>query len=944
MKRRDFIKLIGIASGATVTASCGLDKGAEKLIPYLVPPEDEIIPGEAFYYNTTCTECPANCGLSVKVVDKVYNNTHGTYPIKLEGVPKHPINDGTLCIRGQSSITRLYNPDRLKNPLLRDSQCNLKNINWSEAYSRIIDALKNSRQQGYKSFYLSSRTTGSLSNLIDLFCNKTGIQRLPEFEVYSFSTIKEANRILFNKKIVPLYHIENADFLLTIGADIFETFISPVYNAVQFSRAKKQNNLEWFHVEPHVSLTGLQANERFAINPGSETYLLLFLLKNILNQKFYKEKLSDQILESIPYVSLEEISNKTGLSADRLYLLAQQFVQARKPLLITGGVSTGHSSGLETAVLTGLVQWVSGMIDSLVDFSVAENYSSVGTMLDMEQLSHRLQNNEVGVIFISKADPVSMLPSSHSFKENLNRAKLRVGLSDVLNETVKECDIILPLSHALESWGDAEPRKGLKTLIQPVLKPLFDTLSEGDILLQLIKASSGENVAESFQQYVYSQWSQRYGENFAKEFLNKGYHEESASRKKVELDRKSVTEFLKATMAPVAPQRGVISKPVIIISPSIRFFDGRSSVLPLLNEIPDPLTTISYGEWISVSEKTAKSMGLKDGDEILISRSDWSIKLPAKIQVALQEDVYMIQLGSVDNLAFQVDKRTGEGFYYLDKITIAKMGSTVALPILSGSMSQEGRGIIPGIEHMHEYDRERKTSLYPKHEHKDYRWAMTIDLEHCIGCSACVAACYIENNVPVVGKEDHLKGLEMSWIRIEPYYEDDNKAGFIPMLCQQCDNAPCESVCPVYATYHNPEGLNAQIYNRCVGTRYCSNNCPYKVRRFNWFEHDWETPLDKMLNPDVFVRTKGIMEKCTFCVQRIRKAHDTAKDGSRKIHDGEVVPACAQTCPTNAIVFGNILDEESRVSELAHSKRAYRVFEHLGTEPSVYYLRRKGKI
>ena len=220
---------------------------------------------------------------------------------------------------------------------------------------------------------------------------------------------------------------------------------------------------------------------------------------------------------------------------------------------------------------------------------------------------------------------------------------------------------------------------------------------------------------------------------------------------------------------------------------------------------------------------------------------------------------------------------------------------------------------------------------------------MVIDLEKCVGCSACVAACYIENNVPMVGEEEHLKGREMSWIRIEPFYgeDPDKEMHFTVMLCQQCENAPCESVCPVFATMHNDEGLNVMAYNRCVGTRYCHNNCPYKVRRFNWFQPEWPETMERMLNPDVYVRNGGVMEKCTFCYHRIRAARDVAKDEKRKIRDGEVVPACAQTCPAEAITFGNLLDEQARVTQLAHSDRSFRALESMGVEPGVYYLRKE---
>jgi molybdopterin-containing oxidoreductase family iron-sulfur binding subunit len=289
-----------------------------------------------------------------------------------------------------------------------------------------------------------------------------------------------------------------------------------------------------------------------------------------------------------------------------------------------------------------------------------------------------------------------------------------------------------------------------------------------------------------------------------------------------------------------------------------------------------------------------------------------------------------------------MEERTGEPMAFLADIHAAKTGHSKVLPILSGSMSQVGRGIIPDPRHLDDEAGHNRYSFYPEHEYTTYRWTMVIDLERCIGCGACVAACYMENNVPITGKKEHLKGRELSWLRIEPYYDCGDRACFLPMLCQHCNKAPCEPVCPVYATYHNPEGLNAQVYNRCVGTRYCSNNCPYKVRRFNWFDPRWKEPLTRMLNPDISVRGRGIMEKCTFCVQRIRAARDTAKDENRLIRDGEVIPACAQTCPTRAVRFGNILDETSEVYQLTHAHETFHVHEHLGTEPSVYYLKRNG--
>ncbi len=928
MQRRDFIKILGLASGATLLESCGSKKGVEKLIPHVIPPEVEIIPGQSIFIPTTCTECPANCGVSARVTEKVFNQVRGRYPIKLEGISKHPLNDGKLCIRGQSSLTRLYRPDRLKNPLMADKSGQFVPCSHEEAFSRIIERMTVSSK---KHLYLSSRSTGTLSTLIDLFCEKLDVQRLPEYEVFSNATIRKANGMLFHRSEVPLYRIEDADFLLTIGTDLFESFGNPVNNALQFARARGRDRFVWFHAEPHVSLTGLQSDERFVLNPESEIYLLSFLFKNVL-----LEKPDPDIAQFIPELSVDEIAGKTGLSREALARIAAHFNAAHRPLLIVGGVAIGSPWGLETAVLAGLIQWMTGMIQARIDFSRSFNDSTVGNFRDQLNLSWQLQNNQVGVLFISRAEPVGKNSSSYFLKENLNKAEFIVGLYDFMPTHKEEYDIILPLSHSLESWGDAESQKGVHSVIQPVMEPLHHTYSEGDILLKLIAAKSGIPIAPSYQEYLFAQWKLRYGLEQIEAFLDLGYTEQAISGPAVALNRKATVAFLKKFGLPKS-----LPKTALVTVPSLNSFDGRSRHLPLLREIPDPLTTVTHDGWISISEKVALDQQIHDGDIIAVfSGNKKVVELPAKIQPLLSENVAVLQRDLLDTYALLVDERTGESSCFIEDMSMSKTGTRAILPILAGSTSQQGRGVIPNPNHREKHLHE-SVSLYPGHEHPDYRWAMAIDLNLCIGCSACVAACYIENNVAIVGRKHHLKGREMSWIRIEPYYDDANVVHFLPMLCQHCHYAPCESVCPVYAPYHTPEGLNAQIYNRCIGTRYCSNNCPYKVRRFNWSTPSRPEPMDRMINPDMWTRPKGVMEKCTFCIQRIRTAKDKAKDENRKVRDGEVVPACAQTCPTNAIVFGNILDVESRIYQLAHSERVFRVFEQLGTEPSVYYLHRK---
>ncbi len=933
MDRRDFLKILGVTSGTAMIVSCGVDKANEKIIPYVVPPKEEIYPGKALYYNSMCTECPAGCGLQVKVQEKVYHEERGLFPTKLEGIAGHPINDGALCMRGQAGLFRLYHPDRLKRPMIRDSQGNWRIATWNETFERIVQEMNHSSSTGRENVYLSGYTTGSLSDLLNTFCREMKVKRLAQYEALFPANIRMANQLVFEFPEIPRYDIQSADYMLTLGADLFETFLSPVSFASQVSRARSAGQFSWTHIEPHLSLTGAQSPHRINILPKTEPILMAYLVHQLFRENLQKKPIPAVTLQMIPDYSEADVSQKTGIAKDFLLQVKTDLFRAQNPLVIAGGASIAHERGLETTVLVALLQYAMGMVEKTVDFTHAFNYAEVGDLRNMRRLQEDLDESKIGVVFFSRTDPVSTLPEGIRFAESLKKASLRVVMSDHKTTTVENCDIILPLSHALESWGDAVPSRGLRNVMQPAIEPQYDTLGEGDILLSLMGSKRSH---QSFKEYLEDVWKNRSGLQNVGDILQKGYDSREVAAVRLSLSGK-VSNFLKQARFDSGP-----SSPLLLITPSIRTFDGRGKALPLLQEIPDPLTTVTYGEWLSVSDKTAGKLDLKDRDEVRVSAGHFSILLPVKIQKLLPDNIFMIQRDLISLPEMIMDERSGEIDWYIQDVTLSRTGKRIALPILSGSMAEEGRGLLPHQdEHGHGHEDEL-SRWYPEHEHKDYRWGMAIDLESCIGCNACAAACYVENNLPIVGREEHLLGREMSWIRIQPYLDQKKEIEFVPMLCQHCDNAPCEPVCPVYAAYHNPEGLNVQVYNRCVGTRYCANNCPYKVRRFNWFDHRLEVPWDKMYNPDVSVRDRGIMEKCTFCIQRIRSAKDHAKDQGRLVQDGEMVPACAQTCPTRAITFGNLMDEKSKVYQLAHSPRVYRALEELGTEPAVNYLRKRG--
>jgi len=924
MKRRDFLWLLGVVSGSTVMSACGSPNRSAKFTSYLLPPEEGVVPGEARFHPSTCTECPAGCGVLARVREG--------RPVKLEGIPGHPVSDGGLCVRGQSSLYRLYHPERLRGPMLRDGKT-FRSIPWEEAFTRVSETLKSSREKGRKNLFLSCRTTGTLSRVADAACERLEIGRLPEYEVYSHSAVKEANALLFGERDVPHYRIEEADFLLTVGADLLETYVTPVAYTRKISTAQAGGDFLWYHVEPHMSLTGGNADRRFTVTPGRERLLLSFLLREVATRKAAQNGFPREILAALPPATAESVARDTGIPPESVKEVADRFLAAKRPLVIAGGIATESPGGVGTAAAAALIQYAVGAFPGRVDFAGRENYRNVGTLRDMEELSARMGRGEAGVVFLFRTNPVFSLPARLGFRENMKKAQLTVAMGEFLDETVREADLVLPLSHSLESWGDVEPRRGVMSLLQPVLPPLHDTLSDGDALLGLLGSASGKGPAGGYRDLLAAAWRKRLGEAGKAQFLEKGFVEEMLPKRPVSLDGRRAADTLRSSTSAEE-----VRKPVLFLVPSIRTFDGRSRILPLLSEIPDPLTTITYGPWISVSKETAARAGLRDRDEVTVASGDWKAVLPVKVQPGLPGEVFVVYRDAIPAPPIRTDPRTGGPVDTIEGVRITKTGKTIAIPILSGSFSQQGRGLIPDPVHLEEERRQKRWTLYPEHAHMEYQWAMAVDLGRCNGCAACVAACHIENNVPVVGKRDHLKGREMSWLRIEPFYEK-GEVDFLPMLCQQCHYAPCETVCPVFAAYHNPEGLNVQVYKRCVGTRYCSNNCPYKVRRFNWWQHRWPEPMDRMLNPDVPAREVGVMEKCTFCIQRIRGGKDKAKDEGRKVRDGEFTTACAQSCPTGALTFGNILDKESKVYRLAHSERAYRVFETLGTVPSIHYLR-----
>ncbi len=527
---------------------------------------------------------------------------------------------------------------------------------------------------------------------------------------------------------------------------------------------------------------------------------------------------------------------------------------------------------------------------------------------------------------------------------------------------------MLPANHWLESWGDYSPREGVVGLMQPAMSPIRDSLPFGDALLRIGRGALGAEEGKgplpwpTFQAYLTAQWEPLVKDKWAAALQQGGVWRDTIAA--------AVTPRLAAVDVPAAKLEGDGTGLALIAYPSLRFYDGRTAGSSWLHETPDMMTQATWDAWVEVPSETATKLGVANGDVLRVSSPHGTVELPAYVSPTIHPGAVAIPIGHryspfhrryvtpapttmnpVSLLGGTVDPASGGLAYLGVKVTLAKTGARRPLAILQATHDQDDRELVREVDLAAAREQALRgkpglhepISMYPDQQYPGYRWGMVIDTDLCVGCSACMAACQAENNVAVVGKPQAAYGRQLHWIRVERWAEgtpEHPQNTFLPMLCQHCEVAPCEPVCPVFAAYRTDEGLNGQVYNRCVGTRYCGNNCPYHVRRFNWYNWEWPEPLEVQLNPDVTVRQLGVMEKCTMCIQRIVAGKDHARDEKRSVRDGDILTACQQTCPTRAITFGNIKDDKSDAAKLRHSPRAYQVLDELGTRPSVIYLKK----
>ncbi len=960
LSRRGFLKAAGFSSAGLLLASCARAP-VEKAIPFLVQPE-EITPGRALYYASTCAGCAAACGVLVK-------NRDGR-PIKLEGNPEHPLSHGALCAVGQASVLGVYDSMRLKHPLHRGQRAT-----WEDVDRAIGEQLAAIEQSGAAVRFLSSTITSpTLRADIDGFLARFRDSRHVVYDPLSRSAILDAHERTHGHRVLPRYHLDRAEVLVSFDADFLGTWIAPVEFAAGWRAGRDLTAAPprfSYHVqlEPCLSLTGSKADRRIRIAPrdiGPALSHLSALLAQKSGMGFSAPAPRDPRLAAVVRDLADRLWNARG-----------------KSLVLCG------SQDVATQVACNFANHLLGNYGATLDIT-RPSYQQQGSDRELAQFVAELSSGKITALFIASANPVYELPGGEALAAALDKVPLVVSFAAHVDETAAHARFVCPDHHALESWRDAEPVAGVVSITQPVIRPLGDTRS----LIESLAAWRGEPRAaytilqESWQARIFPRRTAR---SSFQDFWDRAVHDGVAEVEPVPVPAKP---FDVAAVQPVAASPEAGAEPfALVLYPKVGMLAGQHAHNPWLQELPDPIAKVAWDNYACLSPDAAARLGAADGEIVRIDFGAGTLDLPVALQPGQHDAVVAVALGygctgserfahigpqwlegqpSVGanglvgvNAAPALVLADGALRYVRDGVRITKTGRTrelactqthhtITVPEKLAQKGSERRPIVQETTYAAwqrnaaaggiDASTAESEDLWPDdHPAAGHRWAMAIDLTACTGCSACVVACQVENNIAVVGRDEVRRHREMHWLRIDRYYSgpgSDVDVLYQPMLCQQCGNAPCETVCPVLATVHSAEGLNQQVYNRCVGTRYCANNCPYKTRRFNWFQYSRSDAVANLvLNPDVTVRSRGVMEKCSFCVQRIQDAKMEAKRTGAALADGAVQPACQQTCPAQAIVFGDVNDPKSRIAAAVADPRRFRVLEEINVRPSVNYLR-----
>ena len=928
--RRDFLKFLGFSTAAATLAAC--ETPIVKSIPYLVKP-DEIIPGVANYYASTIYDGRDYASVLVK--------TREGRPIKIE-------NNATYSnSRVQASVLSLYDSARLKHPL-KDS----KETNWRTVDLEIKEKLE-AVNDGKIALLTSTIISPSTEDLIKDFSKKYNNVEHVMLDSTPYDGVLNANMDSFGIRLAPTYSFDKANVIVSFGADFLANWMENEYatDYVKGRNPKSGRMSKHYQIETNLSLSGANADNRMQIKPSEQGFLISSLYDGIQGKTF------DKRLSSIV----------KGLQSN-----------------LSKSIVISNSNDKNVQLIINAINQKLGNYNSTISINKPTNLKQ-GNTNKLDNLLSDMKAGNIGAIITYNVNPSYSLAKATEFNEALKNVKLKISTSLYNDETASLMDYVCPDHHNLESWGDANPKYGKYSLMQPTISPLFNTRQFQESLLVWTSRSD-------YFSYLKEFWINK-GVNW-----NKSLHDGFFDLKENKLKLK---RFVDQSQSIKSKKSNTIE---LEIYETIALGDGCQSNNPWLQELPDPITRACWDNYLTISATTAKELGLSNwnvsngalnGSLVDITADNLVIRdVPVMISPGQALSTVGMAVGYGRTKAGKAGNNVGfNAFPFLNtkSVTITKVEGKYEFASIQLHHTMMGRDIVKETT-LAEYIKDpssgnhRETyatykgklpsdqvSLYEEHDlETGHFWNLSIDLSSCIGCGECVISCQAENNVPVVGKEEVRKSRDMHWMRIDRYFSSDMtkelskkeklsaidmfsemedpsekpEVVFQPVMCQHCNHAPCETVCPVAATTHSNEGLNQMTYNRCVGTRYCANNCPYKVRRFNWFQYSDNDKFDfnmnddygkMVLNPDVVVRSRGVIEKCSMCIQKIQELKLNAKKSGQPIKDADAQTACASSCSTNAIVFGDSNNKDSEVWRLRNDERAYDLLDHLNVKPSVFY-------
>jgi MoCo/4Fe-4S cofactor protein with predicted Tat translocation signal len=967
MSRKQFLALLS-ASAAFAAAGCTDYRDKGEIIPYTRKPE-EIVPGVANFYASTCVGCAQACGILIK--------TREGRPIKVDGNPDHPVNRGKICAKGQASILTLYDPYRLRSPQHGAGSGRTGEVTWTSADADIVRQLSDAAAAGTEIALVAHATASpTAANLLKEFAARYRTAKVYTYDLFNDAARRRAWMRSYGTDELPVVDWAAANILVALESDFLGTEGLTLEQIREFTNRRDVMKSAAFNrlysIEGTMSLTGANADHRIRLRPDAQLDLVLALLNEFIVVRRIGR--GNQAIGSlIGSASLKKFADAHGVSADLLTRLADDLAVNRGKALVVAGDTLPESVHLAVnylnEVLGNTALYKKNAANAPVTRTNPEEFAG---------LVARMKSGRVAVVIHVGSNPVYHLPTSIGYADALRAVPLSISLTEADDETSRLCAYVLPVNHAFESWGDYCVRIGVHSLQQPVIAPLYDTRQKEAVLLAWM-AGAGTYRDTLYHEYLMSRWEKTvYPASGAKadfrSFWLSALHDGVVTLPTKTAPR---TAFKSDALSSVAVSSSASGFAVSLIE-SPYLGDGRFANNGWLQELPNPISKVVWDNYAAISPKSANELGVAEGNLVDVNVNGVSVTLPVFLQPGQADNHLSVFLGYGRTNAGPIG--TNVGFNALPLLDVQGLtGSRVLLNAVV-TKAAGSHAIVSTQEHhalddeftkelhlkrkiiregtLADYakdptfirkDRPELFNIAPGVEYNGVKWAMAIDLNKCIGCNACVAGCNVENNIPVVGKEQAGKGRAMHWIRIDRYYAGTDAAPSLshqPMLCQHCDNAPCENVCPVVATNHSPDGLNQMVYNRCVGTKYCSNNCPYKVRRFNFF--DWrsttadgyydEQPVSLVHNPEVTVRSRGVMEKCTFCVQRIMEARQHATEHGRSLKGSDVRTACQEACPATAIVFGDMNDPASTVSAYREHALGYHVLEEVNARPNVTYV------